>query len=207
MFGITDWNVIYFDQICSVHWILHYVKQNSTTGALNAGLCLYLKENLHKNWSCVIISFHCITNSGSGTAYPSWTPEFTPFFMFHVPRSWIFLWCCADHCLFVLFLFLIHVCIVCLSSIYSFWLTLWELPAFFLSEYQDTDVTTKFNWQYTNRLYKFTHNSPQKWSCHCVCSGINHSWWISSITKVHLHLFTSLMFIDSTHTMTRSNIH
>ena len=98
---------------------------------INIRLCLYLKENLHKNWSCVIISFHCITNSGSGTAYHSWTPEFTPFFMFHVPRSWIFLWCCADHCLFVLFLFLIHVCIVCLSSIYSFWLTLWELPAFF----------------------------------------------------------------------------
>jgi hypothetical protein len=120
---------------------------------INIRLCLYLKENLHKNWSCVIISFHCITNSGSGTAYHSWTPEFTPFFMFHVPRSWIFLWCCADHCLFVLFLFLIHVCIVCLSSIYSFWLTLWELPAFFLSEYQDTDVTTKFNWQYTNNLW------------------------------------------------------
>jgi len=43
MFGITDWNVIYFDQICSVHWILHYVKQNSTTGALNAGYYYHLE--------------------------------------------------------------------------------------------------------------------------------------------------------------------
>jgi hypothetical protein len=64
--------------------------------------------------------------SGTGTAYPSGAPEFTPVFSgVRVTRSLVFCVCFVDRCLsFCAFSF--GHCVVC-SSMYGFWLPLWYL--------------------------------------------------------------------------------
>ena len=64
--------------------------------------------------------------SGTGTAYPSGEPKFTPVFRgVRVTRSLV-LCVCLDSCLsFCTFSF--DHCFVCSSSIYGFWLPLWYL--------------------------------------------------------------------------------
>jgi len=65
--------------------------------------------------------------SGAGIVYPSGAPEFTPVFSgVRVTWSLVLYVCFVDRCLsFCTFSF--GHCVVCSSSIYGFWLSLWYL--------------------------------------------------------------------------------
>jgi len=65
--------------------------------------------------------------SGAGIAYPSGAPAFTPGFSgVRVTRSLALCVCFVDHCLSFWTSSFCH-CVVCSSSIYGLWLSLWYL--------------------------------------------------------------------------------
>jgi len=72
-----------------------------------------------------------VVTNGAGTAYPSGAPKFT-LVEFVLLNIWSSVWCVVDHCLT---LFFGHQ-VVCPSSIYGFWLSLWYLQTFLTCSWQ-----------------------------------------------------------------------
>ena len=83
---------------------------------------------------------------GAGTAYPSGAPEFTPVFSgVRVVQSLVFCEMLCRSLLSFCYFSFSH-CIVCPSSIYSFWLPLWYLQTFFMVNIQRKHSIFSLKW-------------------------------------------------------------
>ena len=93
----------------------------------------------HVHVLSLFITYHRVCNyinsmgatSGAGTAYPCGAPEFIPGFWWDSLYSIFSFMCMFCRSLFVICTFSFGNCVVCSSSIYGLWLSLWYLQALF----------------------------------------------------------------------------
>ena len=125
------WGISEIYQFKKISWSVFFLLSSVNTIFINAkhrtrpiSHCIYLsfvRTRVHDNGNYINTTG---TTRGSGTAYPSVAPPV--FNGVRVTRSLVLYVCFVDRCLSFCSFSFDH-CVVCSSSIYGFWLSLWYL--------------------------------------------------------------------------------
>jgi hypothetical protein len=113
-------------------WTKYQTKRRENYCSSQLDVHMFLDLYMYHLYSLTLFFSTTGATSGAGTAFPSGIPEFTTvFFGVCVTQSLVLCACFVDRCLsFCTFSF--GHCVVCSSSMYGFWLSLWYLSTHFL---------------------------------------------------------------------------